>query len=49
MEISLEKFVEEVTNGNHEELKQIRDFQELIKQLVREENEVYCVSVTSNL
>lgn len=47
--MSLEKFVEEVTNGNHEELKRIREFQELIKQLVREENEIYFVSVTSNL
>lgn len=47
--MSLEKFVEEVTNGNPEELKRIREFQELIKQLVREENEIYYVSVTSNL
>ena len=47
--VSLEKFVEKVSKKNQEELEKIRRFRELMDQLIREKNEIYVVSITSDL
>ncbi|TES93803.1 MAG: hypothetical protein E3J87_01535 [Candidatus Cloacimonadota bacterium] len=47
--MELEKFIEEVSKKNQEELEKIRRFQEIMNQLVREKTETYVVSITSDL
>jgi len=47
--MSLEEFVEETLRRNPKELEEIRELEEILRQLNPETTRVYAITVTSNL
>jgi len=47
--MSIEEFVAEILEENKEDLDELVELQEVLDQLQKERNEIYFVSVTSNL
>lgn len=47
--MSVEEFIEEILQENKEEVDDIIKLKEILDQLPKEENDVYSVSMTSNL
>lgn len=47
--MSIEEFVTEILENSEEEIDELVRLKEILDQLPKEENEVYAVSITSNL